>query len=76
MADQDTGSIHYFYKGWSLTKEGELSREDAGKIAQTGMLWRSSLTCRPIAVSQSTLDSPTPSRLDLSLSRDFIRAKK
>jgi hypothetical protein len=76
MADQDTCSIYYFYKGLSLTKEDDLSREDAWKVAEAGMLWRSPLTCRPIAVGQSTLDRPTPSRLDLSLSRDFIKTKE
>jgi hypothetical protein len=70
-ADQGTCSIFYFYKGWSLTNEGGLGRGDARKIAENGMLWQG----RPGAVGQSTLDRPAPSRLDLSLSRDFLQTK-
>ena len=76
VAAQDTYSVHYFHKGWSLPKEGDLGCEDARKIVETGMLWLGPRTCLPIAVNQSTLDRPAPSRLDLSLSRDFIKTKK
>jgi hypothetical protein len=76
VAAQDTYSIHYFHKVWSLTNDGDLGRKDARKIVETGMLWLGSRICLPIAVSQSPLDRPAPSRPDLSLSRDFIQTKK
>ena len=75
MADQDTYSIHYFYKGWSLIKEGDLGREDALKITENGVVWRGPRACSPDTSSRNTIDRPEPSRLDLSLSRNFIRIK-
>jgi hypothetical protein len=47
MADQDTYSIHYFYKGWSLIKEGDLGREDALKITENDVVWRGPRACSP-----------------------------